>query len=184
MDMDVLLKVDEVADILAVDQVTVRRLVNRGELPAFQIGAEYRFRRDELADFIERQRVVGIPTGLDEPAPRHIAQRYFQMLSEETGRELVSDLAHEKAEFYRRGWWTDPQRSEKLNELAEAIRAGRRPDDPVMVDLITLYGSHLANQEDYFSGRIDSKGRPGGKPIARFVRKYAEYLRQFEQRHT
>jgi len=60
--MEPLLTTEEVADFLRVDIVTVRRLVNRGELTAYRIGGEYRFTRADLEDFLKRQR---IPRGED-----------------------------------------------------------------------------------------------------------------------
>src|ERR1051326_5655772 len=57
--MEPLLTSDEVAAYLRVDVVTIRRLVNRGELPAYRVGGEYRFMRDELAAYLKRQRVAG-----------------------------------------------------------------------------------------------------------------------------
>ena len=55
--MEPLLTSEEVADFLRVDIVTVRRLVNRGELAAYRIGNEYRFTRVDLEEFIKSQRV-------------------------------------------------------------------------------------------------------------------------------
>ncbi|HEU5366952.1 MAG TPA: Clp protease N-terminal domain-containing protein [Ktedonobacterales bacterium] len=55
--MEPLLTSDEVAAYLRVDVVTIRRLVNRGELPAYRVGGEYRFRRQELEEYLQRQRV-------------------------------------------------------------------------------------------------------------------------------
>lgn len=56
--MEPLMTSEEIADFLRVDIVTVRRLVNRGELPAYRIGNEYRFTRSDLEEFIRRQRVA------------------------------------------------------------------------------------------------------------------------------
>jgi excisionase family DNA binding protein len=50
---------DEVAALLRVDVVTIRRLVARGELPAYRIGSEYRFTETDLEDYLRRQRVFG-----------------------------------------------------------------------------------------------------------------------------
>ncbi len=55
--MEPLLTTEEVADYLRVDIVTVRRLVNRGDLTAYRIGSEYRFTRADLEDFVKRRRV-------------------------------------------------------------------------------------------------------------------------------
>lgn len=57
--MEPLMTSDEVAAYLRVDVVTIRRLVNRGELPAYRVGGEYRFMKEELAEYLKRQRVAG-----------------------------------------------------------------------------------------------------------------------------
>ena len=53
--MDPLLTTEEVAEFLRVDIVTVRRLVNRGELPAYRIGNEYRFTRADLEELTKEE---------------------------------------------------------------------------------------------------------------------------------
>lgn len=57
--MERLMTSDEVAEYLRVEVVTVRRLVNRGELPAYRIGGEYRFTQPDLEDYVKRQRISG-----------------------------------------------------------------------------------------------------------------------------
>ncbi len=64
--MEPLMTSDEVAAFLRVDVVTIRRLVNRGELPAYRVGGEYRFMRSDLTDYLQRQRISGSePSGSD-----------------------------------------------------------------------------------------------------------------------
>ena len=48
--------VQEVAKYLNVDPKTVYRLVNRGELPGFKVGGSWRFQKDDLDDWIARQK--------------------------------------------------------------------------------------------------------------------------------
>ncbi len=55
--MEPLMTSDEIASLLRVDVVTIRRLVSRGELPAYRVGSEYRFTETDLADYLQRQRV-------------------------------------------------------------------------------------------------------------------------------
>jgi len=55
MSQDDMLTVEEVAKELRVDQKTVRRWIQRGELVAIDIGREYRIRRSALDDFISRR---------------------------------------------------------------------------------------------------------------------------------
>jgi excisionase family DNA binding protein len=49
---------DEVAALLKVDVVTIRRLVNRGELSGYRVGGEYRFTQDDIDDYLQRQRIT------------------------------------------------------------------------------------------------------------------------------
>jgi len=56
--MERLLTTEEVAELLRIDPVTVRRLVTRGELAASRIAGEYRFTPASVESFVENQRVV------------------------------------------------------------------------------------------------------------------------------
>ncbi len=49
---------EEIAELLHVDPVTIRRLVNKGELSAYRIGADYRFAPSDLQDYLQRQRIA------------------------------------------------------------------------------------------------------------------------------
>ncbi|HEX6508019.1 MAG TPA: Clp protease N-terminal domain-containing protein [Chloroflexota bacterium] len=49
---------EDVADWLRMDVVTVRRLISRGELPAYRVGGEFRFKASDLEEYLERQRVT------------------------------------------------------------------------------------------------------------------------------
>jgi len=55
--MEPLMTSDELATYLRVDVVTIRRLVNRGELTAYRVGGEYRFMEPDVMDYLQRQRV-------------------------------------------------------------------------------------------------------------------------------
>ncbi len=91
--MEPLLTTEEVADFLRVDIVTVRRLVNRGELPAYRIGNEYRFTRADLEDYVKRQRV----TAGDKPG-REVYDKSTERLSKFTERaRKVLTLSQEEA---------------------------------------------------------------------------------------
>ncbi len=63
--MDPLLTTEDVANFLRVDVVTVRRLVAKGELPAYKVGGEYRFMRRELEEYVKNQRIVNGETNRD-----------------------------------------------------------------------------------------------------------------------
>jgi excisionase family DNA binding protein len=70
--MEPLLTTDEVATILRVDAVTVRRMVQRGELEAYRVAGEYRFSTDLLQAYLARQRLSrpGASTDLTSPFSR------------------------------------------------------------------------------------------------------------------
>src|SRR5229473_4836119 len=56
--MERLMTTEEVAELLRIDAVTVRRLIMRGELTAYRIAGEYRFTPTDLEKFFESQRVA------------------------------------------------------------------------------------------------------------------------------
>lgn len=50
------LRTDEVLGYLKVNARTIYRLIRTGELPAVRIGRQWRFRRTDLDDWLDRQR--------------------------------------------------------------------------------------------------------------------------------
>ena len=51
---DDILDADGVAKLLKLNEQTVKRLANRGELPGFKIGGRWRFRREAIEEYIRR----------------------------------------------------------------------------------------------------------------------------------
>jgi excisionase family DNA binding protein len=51
-----ILTTEEVLGYLKVNPRTIYRLIRSGELPAIRIGRQWRFRRSDLDDWLERQR--------------------------------------------------------------------------------------------------------------------------------
>ena len=86
--MEPLMTTEEVAELLRIDPVTVRRLVMRGELVAYRIAGEYRFTMASVENFVESQRVV-VSAGPDNQ---------FAKFTERT-RKVLS-LANEEAHQY------------------------------------------------------------------------------------
>src|SRR5215472_4372566 len=64
--MERLLTSDELATYLRVDVVTIRRLVNRGELTAYRVGGEYRFMEPDILEYLQRQRVPASDSSVSE----------------------------------------------------------------------------------------------------------------------
>jgi excisionase family DNA binding protein len=87
--MERLLTTEEVAELLRIDPVTVRRLVMRGELLAYRIAGEYRFTPAGVENFVESQRVmVNTPPGPDHPLARFTerARKVLSLANEEAYR--------------------------------------------------------------------------------------------------
>jgi excisionase family DNA binding protein len=51
---DDILDADEVAKLLRLNEQTIKRLANRGELPGFKIGGRWRFRREAIDEYIRK----------------------------------------------------------------------------------------------------------------------------------
>lgn len=52
---DEILTIKEVADYLKVNERTIYRLANKGEIPAFKVGNNWRFERAEIAKWMSNQ---------------------------------------------------------------------------------------------------------------------------------
>jgi len=88
--MERMLTTEEVAELLRIDAVTVRRLATRGELTAYRIAGEYRFTPAGVESFVEGQRIkVGM-----QPGPNHPWAKFT-----ERARKVLS-LANEEAYHY------------------------------------------------------------------------------------
>src|SRR5689334_1333490 len=55
--MESLLTTEDVAEFFRMDVVTIRRMIGKGELPAYRVGGEYRFKRSDIDAYLEGQRV-------------------------------------------------------------------------------------------------------------------------------
>src|SRR5712691_2289997 len=166
--MEPLLTTEEVAEFLRVDIVTVRRLVNRGELPAYRIGNEYRFTRVDLEEFIKRQRVSTGENAKKEPFKYFTERaRYVMTLAVDEARRLehnyvgtehmllglVSEgegvAAHVLSSF---GVELDKTR----NEIVSMLNHGREKSNPVLSKIKTA----MHQGEIVFAGRqADLTGR-------------------------
>lgn len=86
--MERLLTTEDVADLLRLEPVTVRRLVARGELSAYRIAGEYRFTPAGVKEFVESQRV-------EVAGPNHPGSRFT-----DHARNVLS-LAKQEAQRYQ-----------------------------------------------------------------------------------
>ena len=88
--MERMMTTEEVAELLRIDAVTVRRLATRGELTAYRIAGEYRFTPAGVESFVENQRIIVSM----EPGPKHPLAKFT-----ERARKVLS-LANEEAHQY------------------------------------------------------------------------------------
>ena len=96
--MERLLTTEEVAELLRIDPVTVRRLVTRGELIAYRIAGEYRFTLAGVESFVESQRVV-VSTA---PGPDHPMAKFT-----ERARKVMSLASEEAYRYHHDGVGTE-----------------------------------------------------------------------------
>jgi len=96
--MERLLTTEEVAELLRIDPVTVRRLVTRGELIAYRIAGEYRFTPADVENFVENQRVVVSMA----PGPNHPWARFT-----ERARKVLSLATEEAYRYHHDGVGTE-----------------------------------------------------------------------------
>lgn len=59
---DEILTVQEVAALLKVADKTVYTMAQRGEIPAFKVRGQWRFKRDDINAWIERQKLEAMGT--------------------------------------------------------------------------------------------------------------------------
>src|SRR2546423_12261005 len=77
--MEHLMTSEEVAEYLHVDPVTIRRLVNKGELSAYRIGADYRFAPSDLQDYLQRQRIAAHAQNESGANPNYPLDQFTQL---------------------------------------------------------------------------------------------------------
>jgi excisionase family DNA binding protein len=78
--MEPLLTTEDVAGWLNVEVVTVRRLIDRGELAAYRIGGEYRFEMNDIREYLAHVRVCN---------PRRPATGPFERFGDDASQVLV-----------------------------------------------------------------------------------------------
>src|SRR5205085_7899742 len=71
---------EEIAELLHVDPVTIRRLVNKGELSAYRIGADYRFAPSDLQDYLQRQRISAHAQSQPGTNPDNALDQFAQLI--------------------------------------------------------------------------------------------------------
>ncbi len=78
--MEYFMTSEEIAELLHVDPVTIRRLVSKGELSAYRIGADYRFAPSDLQDYLQRQRISARAQDESGISPNNPLDQFAQLL--------------------------------------------------------------------------------------------------------
>lgn len=78
--MEHLMTSEEVAELLHVDPVTIRRLVSKSQLSAYRIGADYRFAPSDLQDYLQRQHLPAQLTDESNDKLNHPLDHFIQLL--------------------------------------------------------------------------------------------------------
>ncbi len=61
--MDALMTIEEVASYLRLSKDTVYRMAQAGKIPASKVGQQWRFRREDVDEWLERNKNVGRTSG-------------------------------------------------------------------------------------------------------------------------
>src|SRR5260370_4089157 len=91
---------EEIAELLHVDPVTIRRLVSKGELSAYRIGADYRFAPSDLQDYLQRQRISASAQDESSISPNNPLDQFAQLL-----RKVIQGKHTTPSELLN---WLDP----------------------------------------------------------------------------
>ena len=51
-----IMKISQVAKYLQISEITTYRLIQEGKIPAFKVGRGWRIKREDLNEFIEKQK--------------------------------------------------------------------------------------------------------------------------------
>ncbi len=78
--MELFMTSEEIAELLHVDPVTIRRLVSKGELSAYRIGADYRFAPSDLQNYLQRQRISARAQDESDISPNNPLDQFAQLL--------------------------------------------------------------------------------------------------------
>ncbi len=74
--MDDLLTTRQLQELLQVDRITIYRMLNDGRLPGFKVGSQWRFSRQEIEAWLQKQRaslgVAALPAEGGEPSSSHV----------------------------------------------------------------------------------------------------------------
>ena len=140
-----LLTTEEVAELLRIEPVTVRRLIMRGELTAYRIAGEYRFTPTDVEKFLESQRVV-----VDIRAKNQFGDKFTDQ-----ARKVLGLSSEEARQYHHTGFGTEHLLLAIMSEgegiAAKALVQLQVQEDEIRKQIETL---HPAGEQPVGEGQI------------------------------
>ena len=99
-----LMNVKEAANYLRLNYMTVYKLAQRGRIPAFKVGGNWRFKKDILDDWLTRKSIAGMASVLvvdDDPTVRDILKEMirkegYSVTTADNGENALSEIGRQR----------------------------------------------------------------------------------------
>jgi ATP-dependent Clp protease ATP-binding subunit ClpC len=189
--MECFMTTEEVAELLRIDAVTVRRLIMRGELTAYRIAGEFRFTPTDLEKFIESQRVVVNVAAKNQfgdkftDQARHVlsqaneeARRYnhtgigtehllLAIMSEDAGIavEALAQLQVQPSEVREQIETLRPTGEQPVGNGQIGLTAQGKDSIELAVQEARSFGHHSLGTEHLLLGLLREEKEPGGQVL-------------------
>jgi excisionase family DNA binding protein len=189
--MERLMTTEEVAELLRIDAVTVRRLIMRGELTAYRIAGEYRFTPTDLEKFFESQRVVVDTRPKNQFGDKFTdqARSVLALASEEARRynhngvgtehlllaimsegegiavKALAQLLVQPGEVRAQIETLHPASEQPVGDGQIGVTAQGKQSIELAVQEARLLGHHYLGTEHLLLGLLREEGEPGGQVL-------------------
>jgi excisionase family DNA binding protein len=189
--MERFMTTEEVAELLRIDAVTVRRLIMRGELTAYRIAGEFRFTPTDLEKFIESQRVMVNVAAKNQfgdkftDQARHVlsqaneeARRYnhtgigtehllLAIMSEDAGIavEALAQLQVQPSEVREQIETLRPTGEQPVGNGQIGLTAQGKDSIELAVQEARSFGHHYLGTEHLLLGLLREEKEPGGQVL-------------------
>jgi len=189
--MERLMTTEEVAELLRIDAVTVRRLIMRGELTAYRIAGEYRFTSTDLEKFFESQRVVVDIRSKNQFGDKFTdqARSVLSLASEEARRynhsgvgtehlllaimsegegiavKALAQLQVQPGEVRAQVETLHPASEQPVGDGQIGVTAQGKQSIELAVQEARLLGHHYLGTEHLLLGLLREEGEPGGQVL-------------------
>ena len=189
--MERLMTTEEVAELLRIDAVTVRRLIMRGELTAYRIAGEYRFTPTDLEKFFESQRVAVDIRSKNQFGDKFTdqARNVLSLASEEARRynhsgvgtehlllaimsegegiavKALAQLQVQPGEVRAQIETLHPAGEQPVGDGQIGVTAQGKQSIELAVQEARLLGHHYLGTEHLMLGLLREEGEPGGQVL-------------------